>query len=81
MENSKAIKQSKGCKLEESVYQCLSAMSSGDIIDTIASISSVAYSNLPTPDDDFFPDDITLQSYALSQRYMTCVSEEKICSF
>ena len=51
------------------MYQCLSGLSAEEVIASISSISSVAYSNIPTPDDDFFPDDITLQSYALSQRF------------
>jgi len=76
-ENNELLKQSLNCSLADSVYQCTSGLSGEDVCNAVASIDKIAFSSIPTADADFFPDDITKQSYLLSQRFDEMIGYNK----
>lgn len=62
-------KQRLSCNMEESVYKCLANTAPWDIFGVFDLFDPKAPKpTIPTDDNDFFPEDISSESYLLSQR-------------
>ena len=66
---AEGAKQRHTCDMEQSVYKCLANKTPLEVMYTFNLLDANAPKPMvPTPDNDFFPEDISGQSYVLSQR-------------